>query len=100
MGLVSAREKERANGEGTFSIPLVQPAIDCYQQALAIAREIGDRSNEGNQLGNLGLAHWQLGQVEPARECLEQALVIFEEIKSPRAEWAQAQLARLAGGRG
>ena len=37
-----------------------------YQQALAIAQEIGDRRGEGTWLGNLGIAYANLGQVEQA----------------------------------
>jgi hypothetical protein len=53
---------------------------------LAIAREIGDQRNEGNQLGNLGNAYSALGQLARARDCLEGTLAIFEEIKSPYVE--------------
>ena len=49
-----------------------------------IAREIGDRRNEGNHLGNLGNAYSDLSQVEKAIEYYEQALVIGKEIKDPR----------------
>jgi tetratricopeptide (TPR) repeat protein len=34
----------------------VEKAIEQYEQALAIAREIGDRQSEGSWLGNLGSA--------------------------------------------
>ncbi|NAS89575.1 hypothetical protein C4E24_07580, partial [ANME-1 cluster archaeon AG-394-G21] len=59
-------------------------AIEYYEQALAIAREIGDRRGEGNSLGNLGLAYSDLGQEEKAIEYYEQALAIGKEIKDPR----------------
>ena len=36
-------------------------AIEHYQQALAIARETGDRSLEGGVLGNLGYSYRRLG---------------------------------------
>ncbi|NJL23555.1 MAG: tetratricopeptide repeat protein [Leptolyngbyaceae cyanobacterium SM1_3_5] len=32
-------------------------ALDYYQQALAIAREIGDRAGEGRTLSNIGLVY-------------------------------------------
>jgi hypothetical protein len=50
---------------------------------------------EGNQLGNLGVAYWHLGDIPRARQYLSQALTIFEEIKSPRAEQARRLLAEL-----
>lgn len=53
----------------------VEQAISHYQQALAIAREIGDRRGEGNRLGNLGNAYADLGQVEQSTQYIELALV-------------------------
>jgi tetratricopeptide (TPR) repeat protein len=70
-------------------------AIEYYQQALAIAREIGDRRGEGNRLGNLGRTYAALGEARQAIEYLEQALSIFEEIESPYAELARSRLAEL-----
>ena len=58
----------------------MQKAIGYYEQALTIAKEIGDRRGEGNHLGNLGSAYYSLGEVQKAREYLEQALAIFEAI--------------------
>jgi hypothetical protein len=52
---------------------------DADDQALEIARDIGDRRNEGIVLGNLGLAYADLGQVEKAREYLQAALAIARE---------------------
>ena len=54
----------------------VEQAIEHYQQALEIAREIGDRRGEGNCLGNLGIAYADLGQVEQAIQHYQQALEI------------------------
>ena len=61
-------------------------AIGYYEQALAIAREIGDRRGEGNRLGSLGLAYADLGQVEEAIEYYEQALAIAREIGNRLSE--------------
>ena len=76
----------------------MEEAIDYYEQALVISREIGDRRGEGNRLGNLGLAYAALGRVEEAIDFYQQALVIFEEIKSPNADCARRQLDDLRGG--
>jgi tetratricopeptide (TPR) repeat protein len=62
----------------------VEKAIEHYDQALVIAREIGDCCGEGNWLGNIGIAYYQLGQVDKAIEYYEQALIIGKEIKDPR----------------
>ncbi|MBE9542279.1 MAG: tetratricopeptide repeat protein, partial [Proteobacteria bacterium] len=64
----------------------VEKAIEYYQKALVISKEIGDRRGEGNRLGNLGIAYSDLGQVEKAIEYYEQALVIAKEIGDRRGE--------------
>ena len=51
-----------------------------YEQALAIAREIGDRRGEEVNLGNLGLAYAALGETRRAIAFYEQALAIAREI--------------------
>ncbi|MBN1934142.1 MAG: tetratricopeptide repeat protein, partial [Anaerolineae bacterium] len=66
-----------------------------YQAALTIAREIGDRRGEGSDLGNLGNAYRNLGQVEKAIECMSQAAEIFDEIKSPNAALVRGWLEKL-----
>jgi len=33
----------------------VEKAIEYYEQALVISKEIGDKRGEGNRLGNLGV---------------------------------------------
>jgi tetratricopeptide (TPR) repeat protein len=77
---------------------LVEKAISSHEQALVIAREIGDRRGEGNTLGSLGLTYAELGQVEKAIELLSQSLRIGTEIKDPRIiRFASAQLERLRG---
>ena len=45
-------------------------AIEYYEQALAIAREIGDRRGEGLALGNLGLAYCRLGETAQGHRVL------------------------------
>jgi len=68
------------------SLGQVEKAIEYCQQALEIAREIGDRRGEGNRLGNLGNAYSDLGQVEKAIEYCQQALEIAREIGDRRGE--------------
>ena len=62
----------------------VERAIEYYQQALAISREIGDRRGEGKGLGNLGNAYYNLGQVGRAIVYYQQALWISREIGDVR----------------
>ena len=63
-------------------------AIDYYEQALVIDREIEDRRGEGNALGNLGLAYAALGDARKAIDYYEQALVIDRKIEDRRGEGA------------
>ena len=60
-------------GIAYFRLGEVEKAIGYYEQALVIAREIGDRRGEGNALGSLGLAYARLGEVEKAIGYYEQA---------------------------
>ncbi|MBE9542653.1 MAG: tetratricopeptide repeat-containing protein, partial [Proteobacteria bacterium] len=53
---------------------------------LVIAKEIGDKQGEGTDLGNLGNAYSDLGQIEKAIEYHKQALVIRREIGDRRGE--------------
>ena len=55
-------------------------AIELYEQALTIDREIGDRSGEAADLGNLGDGYAALGEMRRAIEFYEQALTILREI--------------------
>ena len=55
-------------------------AIEYHEQALAIARNIGDRRGEGTALGNLGDAYHSLDENRRAIECQEEQLKIAREI--------------------
>lgn len=64
----------------------VQRSLDLAEQQVALAREVGDRSNEGNALCNLGNAYECLGDARHAIESYEQALVISREIEDRSGE--------------
>ena len=64
----------------------VRRAIEHYDQALTVSREIGDRRNEGALLDNLGLPHAELNMTAKALDLWQEALRIFEEIESPHIE--------------
>ena len=46
----------------------VGEAIRCHEQALKIARQIGDRSREGGWLGSLALCYSKLGHTQRVKE--------------------------------
>src|SRR5262249_25501295 len=56
-----------------------EQALEHLPQALAIAREIGDRTGEGRWLGNLGTIYLARGQTQQALEHTQQALAIARE---------------------
>ena len=91
----SAEWTKARRGEGSHLVNLgnaylelgdTRAAVGYYEQALAIAREIGDRRGEGGDLGNLGLAYETLGDTHSAIGCYEQALAIAREIGDRRGE--------------
>ena len=47
--------------------------------ALALARAVGNRLWEGNSLMNIGAAHRQLGDLDASHEAFEQALAVLEK---------------------
>jgi tetratricopeptide (TPR) repeat protein len=57
-------------------------AIECYDQALAIARETSDRKGEGATLNNFGIVYFSLGDNKRAITYYEQALAIDREIEN------------------
>ncbi|WP_427158656.1 tetratricopeptide repeat protein [Aliinostoc sp. HNIBRCY26] len=63
-------------------------ALQSWQQALIIYREIKDRKGEGYALGNLGIAYYSLGEYAKAIEYHQQLLAIAREIKDRNGEGA------------
>ena len=75
-------------GRAYSSVGDYQMAIEYYEQALAIDRDIGKRKGEGNHLDKLGLAYRNLGQFGKAIEYHENALAIHKDIGDRRGEGA------------
>ena len=89
--IMDQRERGKILAElGTVQSLLSEPrkAIDHYEKALVIAREICDKKSEANALGNLGIAYQNLGDASKAIEYYEQALAIAREIGDRRNEGA------------
>ena len=63
-----------------------QTALDYYNQALPIWREVGNRSGEALALNDIGRAYADMGQPQKALEYAEQALPIWRETGNRRGE--------------
>ena len=68
-------------------------AIEYYDQALKISREICDLKSEGNHIFNKGCLLYRLKQNAEAIGLAKKALTIFEQIESPHAEIVRKALA-------
>ncbi|GAB4194382.1 MAG: hypothetical protein Fur006_40060 [Coleofasciculaceae cyanobacterium] len=78
----------RLNKEGLQQLNRGQfrEALEKFQEALVIVREIGDRENEGTLLNNIGTAYHSLNQYPQALESYQRALVIAREIGDRQGE--------------
>jgi tetratricopeptide (TPR) repeat protein len=63
-----------------------QQAVDLHEQALVIAREVGDRDGEGRTLNDLGIAYRNLEQPERAIAVFQEALTIAQATGNPVGE--------------
>ncbi|MBD2428162.1 CHAT domain-containing tetratricopeptide repeat protein [Phormidium sp. FACHB-1136] len=75
-------EADRLLDQGVeqYNVSQFREALQSWEQALAIYRDIQDRGGEGAALGNLGNAYDSLGDYHQAIDFQEQALTIFREI--------------------
>ena len=63
-----------------------EAALQSWQQALQLYRQIKDRQGEGQSLGNLGLAYFSLGKYPKAIDYQQQRLGIARQIKDRQGE--------------
>ncbi|HBB32051.1 MAG TPA: Fis family transcriptional regulator [Cyanobacteria bacterium UBA8803] len=69
-----------------YQVSQFQAAIQSWQEALTIYREIGNRQREGSTLGNLGVAYYSLGDYAKAIDYHQQRLAITREIGDRHGE--------------
>ncbi len=62
-------------------------ALNQYQQALKIHRELGDRSGEARVLLNLGVLHQGEGRLAEAEHAYRLTLAIETELGEPEILW-------------
>src|SRR6476469_2812322 len=93
QALAQTQAQRKAEAERLFDKGLeqlqtsqFQAALQAWQQALIIYREIKDRQGEGWDLGNLGIAYMNLGEYTKAVEYAQQDLAIEREIKDREGE--------------
>jgi tetratricopeptide (TPR) repeat protein len=67
-------------GSSSYNQGQYEEALNYYQQALVITREVGDRTGEGTTLNNIGAAYQARGQYDQALQNYQQALVIHREV--------------------
>jgi hypothetical protein len=79
-----------------FQTSQFEAALQSWQQALVLYREIQDRQSEGWALGNLGLAYDSLGNYAKAIEYYQQVLAIAREIQDRQSEWSSSNNLGLA----
>ncbi len=65
-----------------------EAALQSFQQALIIYREIKDRQGQGNALGNLGIVYQYLGDYAKAIDYEQKTLAITLQIKDRKGEAA------------
>jgi CHAT domain-containing protein/Tfp pilus assembly protein PilF len=94
LALKAKADRLLVRGNQQNSISQLREALQSWEQALAIYREVGYRQGEGGSLCNLGLAYYSLGQYERAIAFYEKSLEILREIG--HREWEANSLGGLA----
>ena len=73
-------------GQTYYDVGEQQKALQYYQQALPIFKDIKNRFGEANILYNIGNIYGRIGQNQEALDYLLKALLLFREINSPVKE--------------
>jgi len=73
---------------------LAQPAqaITCYQRAIGLRHELGDRDGEADSLVKLGDIQYGAADHDAARHTWQTALSILRELDRPEADAVNAKL--------
>jgi len=81
-------EIEKLNKQGLqqYRQGQFQKALENFQQALSISKQINDRFREGRSLNNIGLVYDSLGQYNKALEFYQQSLRIRKEVRDQSGE--------------
>ena len=79
-------------GQNLYNQGRYDQAVTCYEQALDLMRDLGDRYSQATTLTDLGGTHHTAGNLAAARGAWQQALTILEELDHPDAEAVRAKL--------
>ena len=69
-----------------------QQAATCYQHALTMFQNVGDRFNEAKTLAHLGDVHHALGRIDAAGDAWRCALAILDGLGHGDADQVRARL--------
>ncbi len=70
-------------GNSYYRLGEIKKAIEYYEQALLISREVSDRHGEASWLFNLGIIYLQFVDLTKAIEFLKMSLLIGKELRDP-----------------
>jgi CHAT domain-containing protein len=70
-------------------------ALEFYQQALPLLREVGDKRGEATTLGNIAAVEESQGRLTDASRHLHNALMIFEEMRESLSGLSEAKVSFL-----
>ncbi|GAB4202549.1 MAG: hypothetical protein Fur006_56170 [Coleofasciculaceae cyanobacterium] len=79
-----------------FQTSQIEAALQSFQQALVIYREIKDRQGEARALGSLGATYLSLNDLAHAIKYIEQSLTIAKEINNRQLEETAQKLLSFA----
>ena len=80
--------KYNITGRLLFKVSEFKRALDSFERALSIAREIGDKRNEGSWLGSQGNAYHGLGDYQKAIGSFKQALSTLSPLLAQLRQFA------------
>jgi CHAT domain-containing protein/tetratricopeptide (TPR) repeat protein len=69
-----------ALGRARADLDLLAPAIDAYQQALALWRKLGNRHDQATTLNDLAWVFQRQGRAHSALECYTDAIALWQEL--------------------
>lgn len=92
FGIISKKrlrdEAFRINSEGAklYQLEQWQEALHCYNNALAIWSEIGDRLGQAAALSNIGTVYLATNQLQEAQRRFEEVLSLYREVEDRESQ--------------